>query len=262
MAIPNPIEGAHKAVKKVPPKVAIIAVGGGIIIYIVFRSHKANTDPAATVDTASAGDAVSSESSPSSGLPGVYPVGTGAGAASLPAVDFSSDGIDGLPAVDDTAVGDGGSLGTLNIVVGTAPDGGSGSDKTPGPAVKSNGKKTVSSRKIKTLADLPMADRKKISEERKNGNVDRYGRTPTERRAARENAGIASQLRQRLTRQRAHKAAGGPPKREHPSKAHGNPKRPIKRPAPVSHSHQTQQSHPKSQPNPPRQKKKSRHRRR
>lgn len=272
MAIPNPIGGSgkgpigavSKTVKKIPPKVAIVAVGGGVLIYVVMRSHKSNTDPAAATADTTAADASSAASSPYPGtLPGVYPIGSGQGAAPLPAVDFSGDsvGIEGVPAVSDTAVGDGGSLGTLNIVVGTAADGASGSDVTPGPKAASNGAKTVKSKTIKTLADLPLADRNAIHAERKAGKVDKFGRTPTERKAARANTGISAQLRTRLNRQRAAKAGGGPPSRQHPSAAHGAPKRPIKQSSPQSHGNTVTESRPVNQPNPPRTRKRSNHRR-
>lgn len=263
MPIPNPVPPVKAKLKKVPKKVWIIGIGGGIVLYIVFRSHANNT----TGDNADLADPTVTDSLSSPGgdvTPGVYPLGGGQGA--LPAVDLGTsvpnvDGIDGIGAIDDPAAGtsDLGSL-TLNIV-GVPVDAPDGSNSAPGTPTTSNNSKSVSTTVIKTLSDLPYATRQKIQKERASGNVDRFGRTPTERSAARANAGIRKQLDNRLQRQRAHRAGGGPTKRQHPKVAHGDPKRPRTRQSPAKHVTQGHVSHPKSTPNPPRKKRaKSKHR--
>lgn len=249
MGIPNPVPPVKAKLKKVNPKVAVIALGGGVVLFLIFRSHKNNVGTEASSEDPTVTDSLSS--------PGAdqYPVSLGQGAAPLPAVDFGSptpavDGVDGVGAVDDPASGTS-DLGTLTLnIVGLPVDAPSGNDSSPGTStgVTSTGK-AKSTKVIKTLADLPYSTRKKIADERKKGNVDKYGRTPTERSAARHNAGIRKQLDNRLKRERKHRAGGGPTKRQHPTHSHGQPKRPIRK-APVKHVAQPKQSHPKGTPQP------------
>lgn len=253
MAIENPIKKAEAGVKKVPKK-AWIVIGATAIVLVLWRMRASDEPDDGTDGVDSYGDdgtpmdAVSLQGSPAyDTIPGVYPLGGGQGA--LPPVEFP-DAVEGLPAFDEGSVSvPGGGQVTLNIVASQAPEGASGNDVTPGPTTTSNATKTVTTRRIKTLADLPYATRQKIREERKAGNVDRFGRTPTERKAARDNPGIAGQIRNRIKKTRA---GGGAPKKKHPSKVHGNalrhPRR--KRESPKAHIKQPKRSRPVQQPNP------------
>lgn len=136
--IKNPFAGGVTKIKKVPPKVWMVAGGGGVVIYLVYRGHTSNQTPDPTVtDTTDAG-ALQGSPVPGDGgagtLPGVYPVGAGqgalpdmSGAYPLPAVDFSgvdaasgSDGTTGVGAAD-AATPTGSGVQTLNIVVKTDP---------------------------------------------------------------------------------------------------------------------------------------------
>lgn len=132
--IKNPFAGGATKLKKVPPKVWLIAGGGGVVIYVIYRGHTGNKAAAADTSMVDSVDAGALQGSPTGGssTPGVYPVGSGQGAlpdmsglAPLPAVDFGAadNGIAGTTgeSAPDAATPTGSGVQTLNIVVSSNP---------------------------------------------------------------------------------------------------------------------------------------------
>lgn len=229
MSIASPFESATKSVKKVPPKVWAIAVGGGVILFVAFRHSSNAADANSTPPVVN--DAASLQGSPgvydASAVPGVYPTGSGQGA--LAPVDFGlPTATDGAPAVDDLTTGvgtpdavaaNGSGVLTLNIVSSNPP-------ATASP--------TGPDKVVKTVAP------KRGFHTGHNKGHDFF--LP--------GVGWVSKAKYDAANNRKPVAAGGAPVRKHPSVTHGAPH--LKKASPPSHTQGApNQSHPRQTPKPP-----------